>query len=204
MKAPSHNRAIYVTKLLGGNMISIEPIENKIIVNPNITYFMKYWITVLTEFKNEVSNSINLITPQVIIMETINEIELNDLKDNWIKTYNKIILDDIDYIDFENSKNIRYKFHSLIINLDVSQKNSLQLCSEIKKIHDTIFIDEIIKKLKSLLSLEKINPKQKKIIKKLASYLIVKFLEKGFSKEEILMVPQKIFSEKFEVRNGKF
>lgn len=164
-----------------------------------ITDAIKYWVDVwddLISNCNKNSYGLTFMSPHVILLDIVEEIELNTFKNKEVKKFYQRKIDEF----VKNDLTIKSKFYSgfKLIRREFDGTKYLymsQLCKEmLKKFKNGEFFTECFLQLKNLLLDSFFDSKVKEAIKIFSEQLIIELVLKGYSLKTIQKIPTRLFA----------
>lgn len=167
---------------------------------------IKYWVDLwedLIENFCEKLYGLDLINPQLLIMEIIDEIEFNQLqnfdnKEYFYKQLKRLVNRDPVLKD-------RFKADFTLIKKDFNNNRNayiLQLCKSVLEIFQNgEYFDELFNLLEAILLDPNCSDSQQEDIEIITQHLIVELILKGYSLETIKSFPRRLF-DKYRFVNG--
>jgi hypothetical protein len=164
-----------------------------------VTNLIKYWVDVWEDLiinNNKNSYGLTFISPHLILLDIIDEIEMNSFKNVEVKKYYKRKIED--YVKNDVTIHSKFKTRFDMLRREFGGNNYMymsQLCKEmVKEFKSGKFFRECFLQLKKQLLEPNPNIKSYQTIKLLSEQLIIELVLKGYDLKSIRKFPIHIFS----------
>ena len=171
-------------------------------INDKIKYWVDLWEDLIENFNND-SYGLNLVNPHLILMDIIDEIKFNRLKNSKNKEYFLKTLGVMLKSDPVIKNSFKSDFTLIIKELQSNRlEYFLQLCEDIVKLfQEGLYFNKSFDELKKILLNSKMEKEDEKNISIISQNLIVEFTLIGYSLDEIKKFPSYIF-DKYDIIEG--
>lgn len=164
-----------------------------------VTESIKYWVDVwddLISNSNKNSYGLTFMSPHLILLDIVDEIEMNAFKNKEVKKFYQRKIDD--YVQSDPTVKSKFLSGFQLIRREFHGSNYLylgQLCKEmLKEFKQGKFFTECYLQLKQLLLGSSNNSNDKNSIKVLTEQLIIELVLKGYDLKSIQKFPLHLFS----------
>lgn len=167
--------------------------------NGEVTAALKYWLDVWEDLianSNKNSYGISFVSPHLILLDIIDEIELNSFKNKEVKKFYQRKINE--YVKDYSIIKSEFQTGFQLIRKEFDGPNHMylsQLCKEmVREFKSGKFFRECYSRLKQLLLDPATSSDDYKTIKQLTGYLIIELVLAGYDLQSIRKIPIHLFS----------
>lgn len=164
-------------------------------VNDSIKYWVDVWDDLIIN-SNKNSYGLTFMSPHLLLLDIIDEIDLNSFKNMEVKKFYQSNLDNY----CKSDPTIKAKFYSgfQLIRREMNDLNLIilrELCNQmVDQFNNGDFFRECFSQLKYILLETSTSPNDYETIRYLSEQLIIEFIIKGYELKSIKKIPISIFS----------